>query len=132
MRWVTVARSIGLIILALGLIGIFDACQIRDDRLLYEVVPALTTLGPSLAIAGIMLLVLTRTQTKGTAPYRKMLAAGVIMLGMPVVLWIKVALGPPETDAGWGMLALMITIYVGGPGLILVIAALVLMSISDH
>ena len=132
MRSVTVARSIGSIVVVLGLIGIFDANQNRDDRLLYELVPALIALGPSLVALGVILLVLPRTQTKKTASHWKLFAAGVIMLVIPVVVWIKVALGPPETDAGWGMVALVLAIYVGGPGLVLVIAALVLMSLSDH
>ncbi|QEG34420.1 hypothetical protein [Bythopirellula goksoeyrii] len=132
MRRLIIARSIGSITLAFGVIGTFDSLQSRDDRLLYEAIPSLMFLGPTLIMIGILLLFLTSKKPKSTTVYKKMLVAGVVLLVIPVGLWIKVALGPPETDAGWGMIAMFVSFLVGGPSLVLVITASVLMSISNH
>jgi hypothetical protein len=122
----SITKALGSILVVLGLIGTYDSWfHGKDDSLLPQVIGdhvLVTFVWPLLLVAGALLLFLTITKTKRAVSHKKILTAGLIMLGLPIGFGIVFGTG----EAG-GMLVTILAIYVGVPGLFLTASALVLM-----
>jgi hypothetical protein len=119
-----ITKAFGSILLILGLIAAYDALfHGKEDMLVPETLWfSVSFVWPLLLVAGGVILFLSITKAKKSASYRKILIAGLVMLGVPVGYGIVVGTG----EAG-GMLVTFLVIIAGLPGLFLTVTALVLM-----
>ena len=125
-RWVRLCG--GVVLLGVGIVATRDLDHDATARILPRVLQDLIWFGPALALVGSLVLAREFPRAERWLTRRKIRVPGLVMLAISLIVWLWVLATDRGGDASWGivMIALMSSIYVGLPGLLLTLASFVL------